>query len=759
MRNSFPFFLIILCSHFSVAQTSLYDFNTLQQIEINFSQANWDYQLDTAKAGAEGYIMAQTVTINGSTYDSVGVKYKGNSSYNATYTKNPLHIALDEFKNQAYQGFSDIKLGNGYADPSQIREVLSYNLLKNYMDCPNSNFAQVYINGIYYGLYSNVESINKDFCSEHFNSSANTFIKCNPIVNPGPTTKSNLKYKSTVDSTGYFNFYEMKSDYGWNELVALCDSVTNHPGNISSIMDVDKLIWMLAFNNVLVNLDSYSGVFCQNYYIYKDNNGRFNPIVWDLNMCLGGFPYAGSGTTGMGSLTVTNMQQMSPTLHATDVNWPLINAILGNPQYKRMYIAHMRTIMNEMFSTNLYQSTAAQIHNIVDTALLNDTNSFFNYTQFQNGMTTNYTVGSYVVPGISNLMSARVAYLQTTSEFQAAPPIITNVVSNNLAPNLNDQVSISASVLNADANAVYLGYRLLESNVFARVLMYDDGLHNDGAPGDNIYATSLTMNHAQLQYYIYAENSNAGIFSPERAEHEFYTLQIQLQTPPIGQLVINEFLASNLNDTIDDNGNHSDWIEIYNNSNDSISLFGLYLSDSYTNPQKFPFPIDALILPNDYLIVWADDKASGISAIHCNFKLSLNGERLMLSAADSTILDSISYGAQIADVSMARCPNGTGSFIPSFPSSYNAVNCPASAADSEIMENDFSIYPNPTNGNTSLHIFGKNKEDAFQVIDVYGQVLFNQKINSQYILNTSNWPSGLYFVKYGSAAKVLSIQK
>ena len=65
--------------------------------------------------------MADWVKINGVQFDSVAVKYKGNSSYSATSMKNPIHITLDEYKNHSYQGFKDVKLGNAYADPSMIR--------------------------------------------------------------------------------------------------------------------------------------------------------------------------------------------------------------------------------------------------------------------------------------------------------------------------------------------------------------------------------------------------------------------------------------------------------------------------------------------------------------------------------------------------------------------------------------------------------------------------------------------------------------
>ena len=144
-----------LCGKFS-AQT-FYNQSTLQKIQLYFSATNWDYQMDTAKAGVQGYILADSIKVNGIKMDSVGVKYKGNSSYNSTYVKNPMHIELDQYKNHSYQGFKDIKLSNCYADPSMIREVLAYDILSNYMDCPRSNFAQVYVNGAYLGLYSVAE--------------------------------------------------------------------------------------------------------------------------------------------------------------------------------------------------------------------------------------------------------------------------------------------------------------------------------------------------------------------------------------------------------------------------------------------------------------------------------------------------------------------------------------------------------------------------------------------------------------------------
>lgn len=735
------FSLMILCGNISAQ--NFYDQNTIQKIEIQFTQSNWDYQLDTAKAGAEGYVMAASVTINGVYFDSVGVKYKGNSSYNPTYNKNPLHIELDGYKNQSYLGIKDIKLGNNYADPSMIREVLGYDILKNYMHCPQANFAKVYINGVYHGVYSNAESIGKQFYAQHYYSSGNTAIKCNPIVNPSANTKSNLKYFTTGDSSNYFNYYELKSDYGWNSLRALADTVTNFQSRFSYNMDVDRVIWMLAFNNVNVNLDSYSGAFCQNYYLYKDNTNHYNTTIWDLNMCFGGFPYLGNSNSSLAQLSITNMQQMPITIHSTDVYWPMINIINSNAQYKKMLVAHMRTITNEFIANNNYVTKANQFQALIDTSVQSDNFKFYTYPQFQNGLTTNVSVGSYSVPGISNLMVARLTYLQGTTDFSYSTPTITAVSASTNSPAINSTVAITASVVNT--STVYLGYRTNNHQKFTRVLMYDDGTHNDGNAGDDVYGASVTVTSAETEYYIFAENTNAGIFSPERAEHEFHVLQTNLAQPNVGDLVINEFLAANNFGQTDENGKHEDWIELYNTTSTVLNLSGLYLSDDYSNPTKYTIPNNTIIQANGFLTIWADEDNTNETNLHCNFKLLDSGEKIMLSKG-TTVLDSISFGFQGADISIARCPDGTGTFAASSNPTYNASNCAVSVNEINIELASLSIFPNPANEELTITC-SANAVLPVEVLNIMGEVILKDELHQTVKINTSALSQGIYLIK------------
>jgi hypothetical protein len=748
--------LVCLCclSGVKIKAQTFYNTSSIQKIEVQFAQSNWDYMLDTAKLGAENYIMAQWVKINGTTLDSVGVKYKGNSSFDSTYAKNPVHIELDTYKNHSYQGYQDIKLGNGYSDPSMIREVLAYDILKNYMHCPQANFAQLYINGKYMGLYSSAESINKKFYSDHFNSSNGTAFKCNPVINPTTNTKSNLRYIPLADSSGYYNYYELKSNYGWNQLKDLCDSVTNNSATIPNKIDLDRAIWMLAFNNVLVNLDSYSGAFCQNYYLYKDNTGHFNPIIWDLNMSFAGFPHLGTSNSSLSSLSIAQLQNLPANIHSTDQYWPLIKNIMSNVQYKRMYTAHMKTILNEMFVSNYYSTRAAQLQAVIDTAVQSDINKFYSYSQFQNGMTTNVSVGSYSVPGISTLMSTRITYLQSTSDFTVTAPAI-GTISVTSTPSLNSAVTFTSNITNTNSNGVYLGYRFSNTDKFKRVLMYDDGLHNDGAASDNLFGATVTMTASSMQYYVYAENNNAGMFSPQRAEHEFYTLTA-VQTATTGQVKINEFLADNTNDVQNEIFQYEDWIELYNTTSIPLELSGLYLTDNFSVPSKFTIPQNTIIQPNGYLIIWADEDPSTSSYVHANFKLAAGGEQLMLSAPGGAVLDSITFGPQTTDKSMARCPDGVGTFsVLTYPT-FKLQNCAIGINELNSSEPAFEAFPNPANSYLIVRAPG-GVPRSVEVFNTLGQEIYKNSYLNDLIVNTSGWEPGLYFIRCEHTVKKILI--
>jgi hypothetical protein len=688
------FFSLILL--FSIAQTAwgqnFYDINTVQDIYITFTQSNWDYILDTMRQNySSNRLVAQSVSINGTTYSGVGVSYKGNSSYNANNAKNPLHLELDyTVPDQNYLGYEHIKLSNGSHDPSFVREVLSYDMLRNYVPVPTANYARVYVNGNYHGLYGNVEAVNKQFNAKRFNSSDNAFFMCDKpdgitVTTPAP----NLAVLGS-DSSAYLNAYTIESVYGWNDLVNLCDNLNNNTANVSQVLNIDRSLWMLAFNNLFVNLDSYTGSIGHNYYIYKDDNGQFNPIIWDLNESFGRF--ANSGTA---QLTFSQMRNLDPLLHSTSTSKPLIKKLLEIPTYRKMYMAHLRTMLTEMVTSNYYKTRAQAIQSIIATDVQNDPNGFYSYAAFSSNVLNDVSggggpAGSAV--GLASLMDARATYLLSNSEITKVPPTLSNISTLPTNPDLNTAVTIRATV-GLPATNVLLAYRYNSWQAFTQVSMFDDGLHNDGAANDGIFAALIPANTtvAVAQYYVYAENDNAGIFSPQRAQHEFYTLNYNIPDSPInvGDVVINEILAANLTIIPDNYNEYDDWIELHNNTPNPLPLYGLHLSDNALNPTKWELPLNAVIPANGYFMIWADeDSIQGSN--HANFKLSKNGEQVQLYKNNgSTLLDEINFGTQTDNVSTGRYVNGTGSFT-AMPPSFNSQN----------MLNNCAVQPS-INGNTT----------------------------------------------------------
>lgn len=702
------FALLFLFSS-TLKSQSFYDIGTIQEIKIVFSQSNWDYMLDTAKAGDESYLMAQTVTINGTVFDSVGVKYKGNSTYKANQTKNPWHIELDTYKPQDYQGFKDIKLSNVAKDPSFLREVLTYEVARKYMVAPRSNYAVVYVNGSQIGLYSNSEAISKSFVKLHLSSNTETFIKCNPPAGAGPGTTDypNLVYEGT-DSVDYYAGYELKSDHGWDDLIAFTDTLKNHVAAIEEFLNVDQTLWMHAFNNGLVNLDSYSGGFAQNYYLYRMENGQFYPVVWDMNESFGQF-----SMTGTINLTnTTSKAQMTHLLHSNDASWPLIQKLLSVPMYKRMYLAHLKTIITENFTSNsgvnasLFYNRAQALYSLIDNAVSLDPNKLTTYAQFQSNITNDVTSGGGggpggggpgggSSPGLKNLMDARATYLLGLSDLSATQPTISNVIAN-VPGALPASGFITANVTNA--TAVYVHVRDSIDGRYIRNEMYDDGQHGDGAANDGVFGASIYLQSVQKQFYIYADAATIGRFSPERAGFEYHT--VGFQTPTTG-LVINEFMASNDGTIADSNGDYHDWIELYNASNSPINLGDYALSDDLSNPTKFELP-NTVLASGDFVLFWASSSAQN-DPYHAPFKLSKSGEEVALffdptGAADT--VDYISYSAQTTDVSFGRSYDASPNWITFTTATPDASN---GMLDLEEQHGPgLTIFPNPHSGNFTL---------------------------------------------------------
>jgi hypothetical protein len=130
--------------------------------------------------------------------------------------------------------------------------------------------------------------------------------------------------------------------------------------------------------------------------------------------------------------------------------------------------------------------------------------------------------------------------------------------------------------------------------------------------------------------------------------------------PPV---VINEVSASN-GIFVNDYFKRNDWVELYNTTNDTLSVEGMYLSDEPDNPMRYAIgggsSTSTKIAPHGYLVVWCD-KLEPITQLHAPFKLSAEGGQLSLMATDGSWISKMVYTAHQVDETVGRFPDGCDS--------------------------------------------------------------------------------------------------
>ena len=124
---------------------------------------------------------------------------------------------------------------------------------------------------------------------------------------------------------------------------------------------------------------------------------------------------------------------------------------------------------------------------------------------------------------------------------------------------------------------------------------------------------------------------------------------------------INEVSAAN-GIFVNDFFKRNDWIELYNTTDEDIDVEGMYLSDNVKKPIKYQIEktdgVSTIIPAHGFLIVWCDN-LDPLSQLHATFKLAAEGGDVLLTAADESWSDRISYTAMNSNETVGRYPDGS----------------------------------------------------------------------------------------------------
>lgn len=530
MRSSPLHLLAIVAGFFfflpDVRSQDFYGSN-VQEVRIELPYKNYDVKLDSLKTANPEARLTGTIWINGVRFDSVGVRYKGNSSYfrtrKETLRKLPINVKLDyKIKSQKLPGgHTTVKLSNAFLDPSFIRDPLAYEMIRPYMAAPQCNFTKLYINKKYYGLYVNTESIDQNFVQKHFGTTAGYLVKCDPddwkrtSAQTGCPKGENASLIYLNDSPGCYDlFYEVDDPAAWKPLLHLIKTLNRKPADIEKVLDVDQALWMLALNNAIVNLDSYNGSLAHNYYLWFDTSGVAHPLIWDLNMAFGGW----RRNFSFEDIPDEQLVQYSPLAEMENLRRPLISQLLKVPLYRKIYLAHLRTITNEWLKNGQWLTRAQAMSKQIDPLVRQDSLKLYSYEAFQNAYDKPMLSGRDNVIGLRQLMDKRSAWLLKHPLLTKPQPAIAEV-RHSLD---SAQWVVTAKLTGATGG--WLCFRADKPAAFSRLAMYDAGADGDAVAGDGIF-TARVPAAALKHYYIVAENAEAAATLPERASYEFFKVE------------------------------------------------------------------------------------------------------------------------------------------------------------------------------------------------------------------------------------------
>ena len=144
--------------------------------------------------------------------------------------------------------------------------------------------------------------------------------------------------------------------------------------------------------------------------------------------------------------------------------------------------------------------------------------------------------------------------------------------------------------------------------------------------------------------------------------------RLELRVLLVGDVVINEIMASNQETLQDEDQETPDWVELRNVSDEQVNISGWYLTDDESDLTKWQVPQGTVLDPDEHRVIFASgkDRRDLNTNLHTNFKLSRSGEMIALIGSDGTTIED-SFGPafpeQTPDVSFGRGAPATHTYV------------------------------------------------------------------------------------------------
>jgi len=226
---------------------------------------------------------------NGMTVRNIGIRSRGTGSRSGT--KPGLRVDFDRYTtDQKFLGLKSFILRNNTQDETGMRERISMLLFRRLnMVAEREAHARLFINNVYSGVYTIVESIDKTFLTKNFNQNDGhlyeySFDNAAPVPfdfgypGPDPALYTPVPFKpETLEDDPQGEVFERLF---WTINIA-SDAVWRSA--MEEFLDLKKFIRHLAIENFLAEEDGLTGDYGpNNFYFYRfENTTKFQFIPWD----------------------------------------------------------------------------------------------------------------------------------------------------------------------------------------------------------------------------------------------------------------------------------------------------------------------------------------------------------------------------------------------------------------------------------------------------------------------------------------------
>ena len=431
--------LFNLSLHAQIEGTNLFSADQVVSIELDFPQNDFWQQLqdnyENIDVNGSVYIAANlTLTdLTGTyTFDSVGVRLKGNSSDFHPGDKKAFKIDFNKFiVGQNYDGLKKLNFSNCFKDPTFMREKLFFDLCRERgVPAPRANYASVKYNGEEWGFYTLIEQIDDQFLDWRIGDDGGNLFKAGSNFDGGDGEAS-LVYLG-LDQSLYESSYELKSNEDVNDWYDLIDFIyflnsssdAEFELGLPSRLDLNPFLGSVALNNLFSNLDTYT-LSARNYYLYHNmSTDQWEWIKWDANETFGS--YAFGVQTPMTNLPIDFYQGQRP----------LLERVFENDLFMSQYTSEICLLLDTVFNPTYLNPIIDNYKALIQQYVYADNNKMYSNNDFDTNIESNLNSG----PGPGGAIYGLKSFIQTRFNY------LSSVVDCSSSASLNEYDASQISV-------------------------------------------------------------------------------------------------------------------------------------------------------------------------------------------------------------------------------------------------------------------------------------------------------------------------